>query len=187
MSKEKTATTEPCPLLPAAVIRQKVESLGARLSKIYANKNPLLVCMLKGACFFLADLARAMDIPLEIDFMRCASYGARTVTSGQVKILQPLTRDITDRHVIIVEDIIDSGVTLSGVLPLLEKRRPASLAVCALLDKPTRRQAFVPVQYRGFVIPDVFVVGYGLDYDERYRNLPYIGMLRPSEKEKETE
>lgn len=144
--------------------------------------------MLKGACFFLADLARAMDIPLEIDFMRCASYGKGIVSSGQVKLVQPLKQDIVGRHVLIVEDIIDSGVTLSSVLPLLEERHPASLTVCALLDKPARRRAHVPAFYRGFIIPDFFVVGYGLDYDERYRNLPYIGVLdAPSGKEKETE
>ena len=164
-------------LLGADVLAARIRELGAEVSRDYAGRDLLLVCVLKGAIFFLADLMRAIDLPLELDFMAISSYGAATDTSGVVRILKDLDTSIADRDVLIVEDIIDSGLTLSYLARTLEARRPASLEICALLTKPSRRQMEVPVRYVGFEIPDRFVIGYGLDYAERYRNLPYLGVL----------
>ena len=164
-------------LLGADVLAARIRELGAQLSRDYAGRDLLLVCVLKGAIFFLADLMRAIDLPLELDFMAISSYGAATDTSGVVRILKDLDASIAGRDVLIVEDIIDSGLTLSYLVRTLEARRPASLEICALLTKPSRRQMEVPVRYVGFEIPDRFVIGYGLDYGERYRNLPYLGVL----------
>ena len=164
-------------LLGADVLAARIRELGAEISRDYAGRDLLLVCVLKGAIFFLADLMRAIDLPLELDFMAISSYGAATDTSGVVRILKDLDTSIADRDVLIVEDIIDSGLTLSYLARTLEARRPASLEICALLTKPSRRQMEVPVRYIGFEIPDRFVIGYGLDYAERYRNLPYLGVL----------
>ncbi len=166
-------------------IQKRVAEMGVVLSTAYAGKNPLMVCVLKGACVFYTDLLRHCTIPLEMDFMRVSSYGDGTETSGTVQFLVPLSRAITGRHVLLVEDILDTGTTLHAVLPTLEAQKPASLAVCALLEKPARRRYPVPMACCGFSIPDVFVVGYGLDYAEQYRNLPYIGIYTPEKKDSE--
>ncbi len=167
-------------LLTHEQIEARVAELGAQLAADYADRNPVLVSVLKGSIIFLADLVRAMDVPLAIDLMEVSSYGAATESSGQVRILKDLSGSIEGRHVIVVEDIIDTGLTLNYLLRYLEDRGPSSIRVCCLLDKPARRLASIDIDYRGFTIPDRFVIGYGLDYDERYRNLPYIGVLRPS-------
>jgi hypoxanthine phosphoribosyltransferase len=167
-------------LLDADAIGARVRELGAELSADYAGRDPVLLSVLKGALVFLADLMRSMDIPSSIDLMELSSYGSGTETSGQVRILKDLSRSIEDRDVVIVEDIIDTGLTLNYLLRYLAERHPASIKVCCLLDKPARRLADIDIDYRGFTIPDRFVVGYGLDFDERYRNLPYIGVLKPS-------
>ena len=164
-------------LFEAAVLAGRIRELGAEVSRDYAGRDLLLVCVLKGAIFFLADLMRAIELPLELDFMAISSYGAATDSSGVVRILKDLDGSIAGRHVLIVEDIVDSGLTLSYLARTLEARRPASLEICALFTKPSRRRMEVPVRYVGFEIPDRFVIGYGLDYAERYRNLPYLGVL----------
>lgn len=170
-------------LLTQAQIQTRVQELGAQLAADYADKKPLFVCLLKGSSIFFADLVRAVPIPLELDFMRASSYGDGTVTSGQVQFEVPLSQSLTGRHVVLVEDILDTGTTLHAVLPAMEAQKPASLAVCTLLDKPERRLFDVPLAYRGFSIPDAFVVGYGLDYAGLYRNLPYIGIYENSEEQ----
>jgi hypoxanthine phosphoribosyltransferase len=167
-------------LLSGEALRARVEELGRQLSADYAGRDPVLVSVLKGSIVFLADLIRSMEIPLSVDLMEVSSYGAGTETSGQVRILKDLSRSIEGREVIVVEDIIDTGLTLNYLLRYLGERNPASMRVCCLLDKPARRLAEIEIDYRGFTIPDRFVIGYGLDYDERYRNLPYVGVLRPS-------
>ena len=167
-------------LLTEDQVRGRVAELGAELAADYADRRPVLVSVLKGSIVFLADLIRATDVPLALDLMELSSYGAATETSGQVRILKDLSGSIEDRDVIVVEDIIDTGLTLNYLLRYLEDRHPASVRVCCLLDKPARRLAEIEIDYRGFTIPDRFVVGYGLDFDERYRNLPYIGVLNPS-------
>lgn len=166
-------------LLTREQIRQRVGELGEILSAEYRDKNPVLVSVLKGAFIFLADLCRAADLPCSIDFMIASSYGAGTETSGKVKIIKDLDTVIQGRHVIVVEDIVDSGVTLSHILAMLRERNPASLRLMTLLDKPARRKANVDIDWTGFQVPDAFLVGYGLDYAEKYRNLPYIGVLKP--------
>jgi hypoxanthine phosphoribosyltransferase len=167
-------------LLAADALQARVAELGRQLSADYAGRDPVLVSVLKGSIVFLADLIRGMEIPLSLDLMEVSSYGAGTETSGQVRILKDLSRSIEGREVIVVEDIIDTGLTLNYLLRYLGERNPATLRVCCLLDKPARRLAEIEIDYRGFTIPDRFVIGYGLDYDERYRNLPYVGVLRPS-------
>jgi hypoxanthine phosphoribosyltransferase len=157
-----------------------VVELGAELSRDYDGRDPVLVSVLKGSIIFLADLVRAMEISLSVDLMEVSSYGASTESSGQVRILKDLSRPIEGREVVVVEDIIDTGLTLNYLLRYLREKGPASLRICCLLDKPARRLAPIEIAYRGFTIPDRFVIGYGLDYDEHYRNLPYIGVLRPS-------
>ena len=167
-------------LIGEAELRAKVTELGARLAADYAGKEPVLVSVLKGSLPFMADLMRAMAIPLRIDLMEVSSYGgAVTETSGLVRILKDLSASIEGRHVLIVEDIIDTGLTLNYLLRYLRGKNPASLRICTLLDKPARRLVEIGIDYRGFTIPDHFVVGYGLDDGEMYRNLPYIGVLRP--------
>jgi hypoxanthine phosphoribosyltransferase len=158
-------------------LQERVRDLAAAISRDYAGKRLLLVCVLKGAVFFLSDLMRHIDIPVEVDFMAVASYGSATDSSGVVRILKDLDMPLEGRDVLIVEDIVDSGLTLQYLLRNLGSRNPASLEVCSLLTKPSRRKVDLPVRYVGFEIPDRFVVGYGLDYDERYRNLPYIAAL----------
>jgi hypoxanthine phosphoribosyltransferase len=158
-------------------LQERIRELGEELSRDYAGRELLLVGVLKGAVFFMADLMRSLTVPCEIDFMAISSYGAATDSSGVVRILKDLDINIEDRHVLVVEDIIDSGLTLSYLLRNLESREPASLEICALLTKPDRREIDVPVRYVGFEIPNKFVIGYGLDFAERYRNLPYVGVL----------
>lgn len=160
-------------------IREKTAELGRQLSEDYRGKNPLLICVLKGGLMFLADLMREMHIPVEIDFMAVSSYGDATESSGVVRILMDLDRNIRGRHVLIVEDIIDTGRTLSYIMENLRTRGPASVKVCTLLNKPARRVLDIPIDYVGFEIPDRFVIGYGLDYGEIYRNLPFVGVLKP--------
>ena len=158
-------------------LRARVQQLGAQISRDYAGRDLLLVGVLKGAIFFLSDLMREIEIPVEVDFMAVASYGSATESSGVVRILKDLDADLTGRHVLIVEDIIDSGLTLSWLLSNLRSRGPASVEVAALLRKPDAAKVDVLVRYVGFDIPNEFVVGYGLDYAERYRNLPFVGTL----------
>ncbi len=154
--------------------------MGAEIRRDYAGKEPVLVSILRGSFMFTADLMRALDLPCKVDFMAASSYGSGTSSSGQVKLIKDLVEDIEGKDVLVLEDILDSGNTLSSLLELLKERKPASIKLCVLLDKPERREKPVAVHYTGFSIPDAFVVGYGLDYDEKYRNLPYIGILKPS-------
>ena len=160
-------------------LRRRVAEIAAEIDRDYAGKEPLLVSVLRGSFVFMADLVRQIHLPCTVDFMAVSSYGSGTSSSGQVKIVKDLSEHIEGRDLIVVEDILDSGNTLSYLLKLLEARHPASIRLCTLLDKPERRTKPVAVQYTGFTIPDEFVVGYGLDYDEKYRNLPYIGILKP--------
>jgi hypoxanthine phosphoribosyltransferase len=167
-------------LIPAEQIQARVRELGAQVTAAYADEEDLLlVGVLKGCAMFMVDLARSIDRFLAIDFIAVASYGASTESSGVVRVLKDLDTDIAGRHVLIVEDIIDSGLTLDYLRSQLLRRNPASLRICTLLNKPERRTSDVPVDYIGFDIPNEFVVGYGLDFAERYRNLPYIGVLKP--------
>lgn len=158
-------------------VQDKVRELAKRISEDYRDKDLLLIGVLKGAFMIMSDLARLIDVPLEFDFMAVTSYGSATKTSGVVRILKDLDYEITDRHVLVVEDIIDSGLTLNYLLKYLRARKPASIEVCALLRKSDIQQVDISVKYEGFEIPPKFVVGYGLDYAERYRNLPYIAVL----------
>ena len=164
-------------LIDEATLQGRIAELGTEISADYAGRDLLLVGVLKGAVFFMADLMRELTVPCEIDFMAISSYGASTDSSGVVRILKDLDINIEGRDVLIVEDIIDSGLTLSYLVRNLESRSPASLEVCALLTKPGRREIDVDVRYVGFEIPNRFVIGYGLDFAERYRNLPYVGVL----------
>jgi len=159
-------------------LRARVAELGEEVSTDYAGRDLLLIGVLKGAVFFMADLMRHVTVPCEVDFMAISSYGAATDSSGVVRILKDLDINIKGRDVLVVEDIIDSGLTLSYLMRNLASRDPSSLEVCALLTKPERRREEVPVRYVGFEIPNRFVIGYGLDFAERYRNLPYVGVLR---------
>ena len=166
-------------LIPADVLQARIAALGAQISLDYAGEQLLLVCILKGGVMFLTDLVRHISIPVAFDFMAVASYGAGAREStGQVRIEMDLRVSLADRHVILVEDIVDTGHTIAAVLELLETRRPRSLKVCTLLDKLERREVAVPIHYRGFEIPNKFVFGYGLDLDEFWRNLPFIGVAR---------
>jgi hypoxanthine phosphoribosyltransferase len=160
-------------------LEQRVAELAEQINRDYEGKQILLVSVLRGSFVFMADLARKITLPCLVDFMSVSSYGKGTTSSGQVQITKDLSEDISGMHVIVVEDILDSGNTLSYLLRLLEQRHPASIRLCTLLDKPDRRVKQVEVHYCGFSIPDAFVVGYGLDYAELYRNLPYIGILKP--------
>jgi len=164
-------------LLSEEQLQQRVQELGAEICRDYQGKEPLLVGILKGAAVFLVDLMRAVDLPLSIDFMAVSSYGAATESSGVVRILKDLETPIQGRDVILVEDIVDSGLTIAYVLDMLRRRGPASLKVCALLVKEKAANAGLTTDYVGFTIPDKFVVGYGLDQNERYRNLPYLGLF----------
>ena len=166
-------------LIPEETLQARVADLGEALNAIYTDQDrPLLVAVLKGAFMFLADLTRHLEMRHEVDFMEVSSYGAGTESSGVVRILLDLEQNIQGRHVLVVEDIIDSGRTLEYITRNLQTRRPASLRVCTLLSKPTRREIDVRVDFVGFEIPDEFVIGYGLDYAEEYRNLPFIGVLK---------
>ena len=161
-------------------LARRVSEIAAEIDRDYAGKEPLLVSVLRGSFVFMADLVRQIHLPCTVDFMAVSSYGAGTSSSGQVKIVKDLSEQIEGRDLIVVEDILDSGNTLSYLLQLLQARKPASVRLCTLLDKPSRRVKPVELHYSGFTIPDYFVVGYGLDYDEKYRNLPCIGVLKPS-------
>ena len=165
-------------------IAGRVREVAAQLDKLYEGRRPVVVCILKGSVMFYADLLRAMTIPVEMDFMAISSYGAGAKSSGEVKLIKDLDRKIEGRHVIIVEDIIDSGYTLSYLKRMLYSRKPESVKICALLDKYSRRVVPIEADYKGFDCAEEFVVGFGLDYAERYRNLPYIGILKRSVYEK---
>lgn len=160
-------------------IQGKIKELGAKLSHDYSDKFPLAIGVLKGAMPFMADLLKRMDTYLEMDFMDVSSYGNSTVSSGEVKILKDLDTSVEGRDILIIEDIIDSGLTLSYLVELFRYRKAKSISIVTLLDKPTGRKADIAADYVGFIVPDEFVVGYGLDYSEKYRNLPYIGVLKP--------
>ena len=166
-------------LLSEEEIREKVAELGARLTRDYAGKTPFFLGVLKGCYVFMSDLVRNVDLHCSMDFMAVSSYGGGTSSTGAVRITKDLSRDIAGKDVIIVVDILDSGITLSYLTKYLQNRKPASLRIVTLLDKPARRRADIRADYCGFTVPDEFVVGYGLDYAEDYRNLPYIGILKP--------
>ncbi len=167
-------------LFTPEALAQRVKELADQINRDYAGKSPMIVGTLRGSFVFMADLVRQINLPLTVDFLSASSYGSGTESSGQVKLKLDLGDDIAGRDVLIIEDIVDSGNTLSKLLPELQKRGPASLKVCALLDKPERRVLPFQADYVGFTIPDAFVVGYGLDFDQQYRQLPYIGVLKPS-------
>ena len=165
-------------MLQEDVVDARIKELGEQISRDYAGESVHLICILKGSVYFTCELAKRITVPVTMDFMQCSSYGAETKSSGIVKIAKDLDEPIMDRNVIIIEDIIDSGRTLSHLKKLLAQRSPKSMKICTLLDKPDRRVVDVPVEYVGFQIEDKFVVGYGLDYDQQYRNLPYIGVVQ---------
>ena len=165
-------------LIPTEEITKRISELGAEIARDYAGRNPLLIGVLKGACLFLSDLMRAADISLNVEFIAISSYGAEMRTSGEVRILKDLDVAIEGRHILVVEDIVDTGLTLSYLLANLKSRGAESVKLAALLDKYERREKEVPIDYLGFKIPDKFVVGYGLDFAERYRNLPFIAVLK---------
>ena len=160
-------------------LEERVSQIAQEITRDYAGQEIVLISVLRGSFVFMADLCRRIDLPCTIDFMSVSSYGKGTSSTGQVQITKDLSGDISGKHILVVEDILDSGNTLSYLLKLLEQRKPASIRLCTLLDKPERRVKPVDVHYSGFTIPDAFVVGYGLDYAEHYRNLPYIGILKP--------
>ena len=164
-------------LLTEQEVDRRIQEIGNQISKDYEGKQVHLVCVLKGGSFFMCELAKRITVPVSLDFMSVSSYGSDTKSSGVVKIVKDLDESIKDKDVIVVEDIVDSGRTLSYLMEMLRDRGPRSLSLCTLLDKPERRVIDVKVDYTGFAIPDEFVVGYGLDYDQRYRNLPYIGIV----------
>jgi hypoxanthine phosphoribosyltransferase len=159
-------------------ISKRVKELGKEISKDYRELNPLLVCILRGAVVFLSDLIREIDIPVEIDFMAVSSYGSSTKTSGVVRILKDLNENIQNRHVILVEDIVDTGLTLNYLMKNLQEREPASLTICSFLLKESKQKVHLDIKYLGFSIPDYFVVGYGLDYAQKFRNLPYVASVK---------
>lgn len=161
-------------------LRQRVRELAEEITRDYEGKEVVLASVLRGSYIFMADLTRAIDLPMTVDFMVVSSYGAGTTSSGQVEIKKDLSDSIEGKHLIIVEDILDSGNTLYYLMDVLRVRKPASIKICTLMDKPERRAKPITADYSGFTIPDAFVVGYGLDYDEKYRNLPYVGILKPS-------
>ena len=164
-------------MLTEKEVDDRIQAIGEQISKDYAGKQVHLVCVLKGGSFFMCELAKRITVPVSLDFMSVSSYGSDTKSSGVVKIVKDLDESLKGKDVLVVEDIVDSGRTLSYLLDMLKARGPKSMALCTLLDKPDRRVIDVKVDYTGFLIPDEFVVGYGLDYDQRYRNLPYIGVV----------
>lgn len=166
-------------LLSEEELAGRIAEIGAQITADYAGKEILMIGVLRGAVLFMADLARAIKIPVAIDFMAVSSYGAGTSSSGVVRILKDLDENVEGKHVLVVEDIIDSGLTLNYLMDNLKSRKPASIQICTLLNKPDRRKVDVDIAYNGFTIPDYFVIGYGLDYAEKYRNLPFIGILKP--------
>ena len=168
---------KPKVIIPRDDIAEKVAELAALIRKDYKGKNPLVIGILKGSFVFMSDLVRAMNIPVEIDFVRLASYGAGTESSGKIKLVKDIETPIKDRHVLVVEDIVDRGLTVRFLLDYLSFRKPASLKLCALFDKPSKRKVEVPIDYLGFTVPDAFVVGYGLDFGEKFRYLPDLCVL----------
>ena len=164
-------------LLSEEEVNERIRQIGEQISKDYEGRQVHLICVLKGGVFFTCELAKRITVPVSLDFMSVSSYGSETKSSGVVKIIKDLDEPIKGKDVLVIEDIVDSGRTLSYLMEMLKDRGPASLKLCTLLDKPDRRVIDVPVDYTGFEIPDEFVVGYGLDYDQRYRNLPYIGVI----------
>ena len=164
-------------LLPEEEVDARIQAIGEQISRDYAGRQVHLICVLKGGSFFMCELAKRITVPVSMDFMAVSSYGGGTESKGVVKIVKDLDEPIKDKDVLVVEDIVDSGRTLSYLLEMLKNRGPKSLHLCTLLDKPDRRVVDVDVDYTGFQIPDEFVVGYGLDYDQKYRNLPYIGVI----------
>lgn len=169
--------SEPRVLIDRKKIRKGIERLAAQIREDYTDKNPVLISVLKGSSIFLADLIRALNIPLQIDFIQLSSYGSGTESSGKVKILQRLRTNVRDRDVIIVEDIVDTGLSIGTLMEYLKRKKPASIKLCALTDKPSRRQVPVNIDYLGFTVPNRFIVGYGIDYNENYRYLPDISVL----------
>ncbi|MBD5475109.1 MAG: hypoxanthine phosphoribosyltransferase [Lachnospiraceae bacterium] len=165
-------------LLSEEEVNKRIREIGDQISRDYAGKQVHLVCVLKGGSFFMCELAKRITVPVSFDFMSVSSYGKDTKSSGVVRIVKDLDEPITDKHVLVVEDIVDSGRTLSYLLEMLKDRGPEDVKLCTLLDKPSRRVVDVKVDYTGFEIPDEFVVGYGLDYDQKYRNLPYVGIVK---------
>jgi hypoxanthine phosphoribosyltransferase len=165
-------------LIDEDILQEKVKELGKKITEDYKGKDLLLVCVLKGAVVFVSDLMKRIDLPLEVDFMAISSYGSSTKSSGVVRILKDLNNQIEGRNLLIVEDIIDSGLTLSYLIENLKARGPASIEICTILDKPDGRKTDIDIKYTGFTVPDEFVIGYGLDYSEKYRNLPYVAVLK---------
>ena len=165
-------------LIPADVLQARIKEMGAEIARDYAGRKPELICVLKGAVMFMSDLMRAIDLDLTIDFIAVSSYGSGTRSTGEVRIVKDLDEPLEGRHIILVEDILDTGLTLSYLVSNFRSRGATSVRIATLLNKPSRRRSEVDVAYKGFDIPDEFVVGYGLDYAERYRNLPYIGVVR---------
>lgn len=172
-----SAQAKPRVLFSRVEIEAAIRRLAATLTRDYQDKNPLLIGVLKGSFIFMADLIRFLDFPLEVDFIRLSSYGKGKQTSGRVKVVQGLRSSVKDRDVLVIEDIVDTGITIAFLLDYLQQKNPASLKLCSLMDKPSRRQIPVNIDYPGFIIPNKFVVGYGLDYNEKYRNLPDICAL----------
>jgi len=166
-------------LLSEEKLATRIAEIGAEITNDYAGKEILMIGVLRGAVIFMADLARSIKVPVAIDFMAVSSYGAGTTSSGVVRILKDLDENVEGKHLLVVEDIIDSGLTLNYLLDNLKSRKPASIKLCTLLNKPERRKVDVKIDYNGFNVPDYFVIGYGLDYAEKYRNLPFIGILKP--------
>lgn len=166
-------------LIPGDAIQQRVQELGAEISRDYAGQNIILVGVLKGVLFFMADLLRAITIPVEVDFIAVSNYSPESRERGVVRLVKDLETGIAGRHVLFIEDVVDTGLTLTYLLRLLRAREPASLEVCTLFNKPTHRLMDIRLKYKGFDLPDLFVVGYGLDHRERYRNLPFVGVLKP--------
>lgn len=164
-------------LLPEEKVVERIREIGRQITEDYAGEEILLVCTLKGASLFACELAKRIDLPVMLDFIAVASYGSGTQSSGEVRLIKDLDESIEDKNVIVVEDIVDTGRTLSYLLEILKKRNPRSLKLCSLLDKPERRVVDIEADYKGFEVPDLFVVGYGLDYAQKYRNLPYVGVL----------
>lgn len=171
-------------LLSEEEVEARIRQIAAKISKDYAGKEIHLICVLKGGVFFTCELAKRITVPVSLDFMSVSSYGDDTKSSGVVRIVKDLDQPLIGKDVLIVEDILDTGVTLSKLVPMLKMRNPNSVKICTILDKPSRRKADIQPDYEGFQVPDEFVVGYGLDYDEKYRNLPYVGVLKPEVYEK---
>ena len=166
-------------LLDEETVEKRICEVAAQISEAYKGKEIHMICVLKGGVFFMCELAKRITVPVTLDFMSVSSYGDDTKSSGVVKIVKDLDQDLSGKDVLIVEDILDTGVTLSHLVPMLKLRRPNSVRLCTILSKPSRRKVDIEPDYCGFEVPDEFVVGYGLDYDEKYRNLPYVGVLKP--------